>query len=208
MRYIAGLLLCLALPMPVLAAPKPVPLDGQWRQFVAAPDKPHFDSLYAGVRACRKTCLRRNTPLSDDTIAGLARLIAQRNRLALRLSFAANALIAPDTAALAQSYGAIIRADPTAFLRVAFEEKTPQAIVVGDTAALPDSFAEDNSSQVHELTARRTALARVGDSDLAPLRDVCLARLDADIRRFAGEGGPSKPVRPAGKDKPAKETIT
>ncbi len=212
MRYIAGLMLfpVLFLAMPALAGPvtKPVPLTEQWRQFVATPDKPHFDNLYAGVRACHKVCLRQNTPLSDDTIAGLARLIAQRNRLALRLSFAANPLIKPDTTALAQSYGAIIRVDPTAFLRVAYDEKAPQAVIVGDAAALPDSFADDNSSQVHELSARRAALARVGDSDLIPLRDVCLARLDADINRFGGQGGQPKPVHPASKDKPRKETIT
>ena len=205
MRPIVGLAIaamsCLAAPLALPAQANVVPLKGaqliaDWDTFAdAEPNRPTMEALHADIQACRDQGCLTGDVLSSDDIERMAWWVARGNRLAIRLSFAASGLIdngSDGAQALAQSYGPIIKRDPTAFLAMANDEGAPARIVAADTIATSDLIAENYTAQSHELAARREALQRVADPALAGLRDQCVAVITARLQTIAAKvGGPA-----------------
>ena len=182
MRSRLGLTLLAALVMtfPIGANARPIAApDGA----ASIPDLPTMQALHAGIAPCRaEDC----TALPD--VERLAWWVSRGNRLAIRQSFAAARTLdaASDSArVLRQSYGAIIKQDPAAFLALARDEGAPDGVVTGDAAAVPEPILDDGAAQADELEARRAALMRVTSPALVALRDRCVAGIDARLTALA-----------------------
>jgi len=152
---------------------------------IAVPGPPTMESFHAGIAACRdQGCL------TSDDVERLAWWVARGNRLAIRLSFArADGADEDGAHVLAQSYGNIIKQDPTAFLAMARDEGAATPTVTADATTTADGIADNRVAQADELRARRVALMRVTDPTLATLRDQCVAGIAeriAAVGRAAG----------------------
>ena len=137
----------------------------------AGPLRPTMESFHAGIADCRdQGCV------ASDDVERLAWWVARGNRLAVRLSFArADGATEDGAHVLAQSYGNIIKQDPTAFLAMARDEGVATPTVTADATTTADGIADNRAAQADELRARRTALLRVTDPRLTALRDQCVA---------------------------------
>jgi len=155
---------------------------------VIEPNRPTMQALHDDIEACRDQGCPAGATLSADDIDRIAWWVARGNRLAIRLSFAASDIIdsgSDGARLLAQSYGAVIKRDPAAFLAMADQEGAPARMIIADTVATSDLIADDYTAQAAELSARRAALQRVTDPALADLRDQCLAGLATRIAAIA-----------------------
>ena len=181
---LAGLALAIALPAYADMAPvKGAQPVADWDiADIAAPGRPTMESFHAGIDACRdQGCL------TADNVERLAWWVARGNRLAVRLSFArADGVDGDGAHILAQSYGNIIKQDPTAFLAMARDEGVATPIVIAAAVTTADGIADNRAAQAGELRARRAALMRVTDPRLAVLRDQCVAGI---AERIALTGG-------------------
>ena len=156
-----------------------------WHRVMAAPTRDRLNTAYAEVKACTDydTCMHPSKPTTEDADK-LAALISRKNVSAVRLAFAAHALLSENDEAyddVLTSYGPFIRAFPRKYLRMAHDEGMPDEAVAAAAAATPDDMNDDYAKQLRELTARRTALGKVQDADLAAVRDLCLANVDRII---------------------------
>ena len=153
---------------------------------IAAPGGPTMESFHAGIDACRdQGCV------TSENVERLAWWVARGNRLAIRLSFArADGVDGDGAHILAQSYGNIIKQDPTAFLAMARDEGVSPPTVTADAMTTADGIADNRVAQANELRARRAALLRVTDPRLAALRDQCVAGIAERIAAIgSGAGG-------------------
>jgi hypothetical protein len=173
---LAALALAIALP----AQAENISSAADW-DAPAAADRPTMQALHADIAACRT-----DTCSAPGDIERLAWWVARGNRLAVRLSFAAAGTLDGDGAhVLAQSYGAIIKQDPAAFLTLARDEGASAAVIAVDAVTTPDGLNGDGAAEVDELTARRDALQGVTDPALADLRDQCVAGITARLADMA-----------------------
>ena len=184
---LAALALAIALPAHAdMTLAKGVQPVADWDIAAAdAPGEPTMESFHAGIDACRdQGCL------TSDNVERLAWWVARGNRLAIRLSFArADGADEDGAHVLAQSYGNIIKQDPTAFLAMARDEGAATPTVTADATTTADGIADNRVAQADELRARRVALMRVTDPTLATLRDQCVAGIAeriAAVGRAAG----------------------
>jgi hypothetical protein len=186
---LAALALAIALP----AHANVVPLKGAQLIFAdwadsadIGPERPTMEAFHDGIEACRA----QGCAAAGD-IDRLAWWVARGNRLAIRLSFDASRTLdaASDGArTLAQSYGGIIKRDPTTFLAVARDEGASWPMVATDATTTSDLIAGNADAQVRELGARRDALLRVTDPSLAALRDQCVSGIEARIAALRPNG--------------------
>ncbi len=158
--------------------------------FTAAPERPTMETLHAGAEACRDQACG----VKPNQVERMAFWVARGNRMAIRLSFSAARTLDPgsDSArTLAQSYGVVIKRDPSVFLALARDAGASTASVSADVTSTGD---DDAAAQTRELEARRDALMRVNDPALMVLRDQCIVgirtRLAALAPRIAEAGEP------------------
>jgi hypothetical protein len=184
---LAGLALAIALPahadMAPLKGAQPV---ADWDiADIATPGRPTMESFHAGIDACRdQGCV------TADNVERLAWWVARGNRLAVRLSFArADGVDGDGAHILAQSYGNIIKQDPTAFLAMARDEGVATPVVITAAVTTADGMADNRAAQADELRARRAALMRVSDPRLSVLRDQCVAGIAERIAAIGSATG-------------------
>ena len=182
---LAALALVIALPAQAeTAAEKGLHLTADWDTAdLDAPGRPTMESFHAGMTDCRD----QDCAGSGD-VERLAWWVARGNRLAIRLSFA-QPYDGDGAHILAQSYGNIIKQDPTAFLAMARDEGAATPIVTADATTTADGIADNRAAQANELRARRAALMRVTDPRLAALRDQCVAGIAERIAAIGTNTG-------------------
>jgi hypothetical protein len=180
---LAALALAIALPAHAETVPETgIHLAADWDVAdTAAPGRPTMESFHDGIADCPETAgnWAGNWGCAGD-VERLAWWVARGNRLAIRLSFT-QAYDGDDTHVLAQSYGNIIKQDPTAFLAMARDEGAQGLTVIADAITTADGIADDRKAQAAELKARRAALMHVTDPGLAALRDQCVAGIGERI---------------------------
>ncbi len=168
-------------------------LIADWQAFAGAePNRPNLDAIHADLDACRDQACVTDNRLSSDDVQKLAWWVSRGNRLAIRLSFDAANLI--DTSSdggqqLAQSYGGLIKADPTAFLAMAHDEGASTATVTTDAVATSDLISENYTAQARELKARLIALREVDDTALNGMRDQCMTAIAVRLKAIAPKIG-------------------
>lgn len=176
MRPSLGLaVLALAIALPAHAA-------AAWDNSIpVVPERPTMETLHAGAEACRdQTCAVRGAQVER-----MAFWVARGNRMALRLSFAAARMLEPGSdgaRALSQSYGVVIKRDPSVFLALARDAGAPASLVSTEAATTAD---DDVAAQTLELETRRDALLGVSDPALMVLRDQCVAGIGARLTALA-----------------------
>lgn len=170
---LAALAMAIALPAHAKAA---------WdNSLISAPDRPTMEALHAGADRCRdQVCA-----VKASQVDRLAFWVARGNRMAIRLSFAAARTFDPagdGGRALAQSYGDVIKREPSVFLALARDAGAAATLVSSDAATTND---DDAATQRRELETRRDALMQVADPTLTALRDACVAGIDARLTALA-----------------------
>ena len=201
---------CLAMGLVAASAQaQPTQLNLDWRAFLATPTPEHFETVYGDVKACtdHDACIHPSRPTIQDADQ-LTVLMSQNNVLAVRLAIASYALLSENSTAyddVLPNYGPYIRAFPRQYLRTAHDEGMPNDAVAAAAAATPDHMNDDYAKQLRELTARRTALRKVKDADLAVARDLCLANIEHMISALTPPKAPDK--KTAGKLAAAKRTV-
>jgi hypothetical protein len=177
---------------------QPTQLNLDWRAFLATPTPEHFETVYGEVKACtdHDACIHPSRPTIQDADQ-LTVLMSQNNILAVRLAVASYALLSENSTAyddVLPNYGPFIRAFPRQYLRMAHEEGMPDDAVAAAAGATPDHMNDDFAKQLRELTARRAALRKVKDADLAATRDLCVASIDHMISALTPPKAPAKPA--------------
>ncbi|MGZ3297480.1 MAG: hypothetical protein ACXU8O_00575 [Asticcacaulis sp.] len=176
-----------------------------WRAFLANPSRQTFDTVYAEVKACtdHDACIHPSRPTLQDADATAAMNLAG-NALSVRLSLAAQALLADNSAAyddMVPSFGYYMRIEPRRFLRMAKDEGVSDDAVASFAEATPDKIDDDFTKQAHFLRLRRAALMTVKDKDLIAVRDLCIAHIDRAIAAIT-------PDKPAAKARPVRKPAT
>ncbi len=180
------------------AQAQPTQLNLDWRAFLATPTPEHFETVYGEVKACtdHDACIHPSRPTIQDADQ-LTVLMSQNNILAVRLAVASYALLSENSTAyddVLPNYGPFIRAFPRQYLRMAHDEGMPDDAVAAAAGATPDHMNDDFAKQLRELTARRAALRKVKDADLAATRDLCLASIDHMISALTPPKAAAKPA--------------
>ncbi len=170
---------------PALAHAEPASQTIEWHRFLNAPTHAGFETVYTEVKACTDytTCQHPSKPTTEDADK-LAALISKKKVFAVRLAFASFSLLSENDEGyddVLPMYGPFIRAFPRKYLSLARDEGMPDEAVAAAAAATPDQMNDDYAKQLRELTARRAALSKVEDADLAAVRDLCLVSVDRMI---------------------------
>lgn len=161
-----------------VSAETPGTVGDHWKAFVASPTDANFAVVYADAKACTLPGCVGFEEVSEDMITGLADLVRSQNHNAVRLAMAAENLTALNSDggdALKDSFGPIIRDNPTFVLAVMQQENYPHNGVVTGTF---EDLVYNDTGQVNERMARRAALLTVSDPTLVTLRDAVVTALN------------------------------
>ena len=170
-----------SLGLAALAMAIALPAHATDNTLAAAPERPTMQAIHARAEACEDQAC----PVRSGQFDRMAYWVARGNRMAIRLSFSAGRLLDPSSdnaRALSQSYGVVIKHDPAVFLALARDAGAPASQVSADVIGTTD---DDQSAQILELEARRSALLGVSDPALVVLRDQCVAGIDARLTALA-----------------------